>query len=88
MQIVIDISEEIIKDAKESPNYYPSYLFGTIWKSIGNGTVLPKHGRLKDVDEILDKLLYMGYMDEQKSEIEDVIEMLPTILEATEGDTE
>lgn len=36
--IVIDIPEEIIKDAKESPNYYPSYLFGTIWKSIGNGT--------------------------------------------------
>ena len=45
MQIVIDIPEEIIKDAKESPNYYPSYLFGTIWKSIANGTVLPKgHG--------------------------------------------
>ena len=51
MQIVIDIPEEIIKDAKESPNYYPSYLFGTIWKSIGNGIILPKHGRLKDVDE-------------------------------------
>ena len=41
MQIVIDIPEEIIKDAKESPNYYPSYLFGTIWKSIGNGTPIP-----------------------------------------------
>ena len=54
MQIVIDISEEIIKDAKESPNYYPSYLFGTIWKSIGNGTLLPKgHGRLADLDAAL-----------------------------------
>ena len=54
MQIVIDIPEEIIKDAKESPNYYPSYLFGTIWKSIGNGTTLPKgHGRLKDVDHYI-----------------------------------
>ena len=54
MQIVIDIPEEIIKDAKESPNYYPSYLFGTIWKSIGNGTLLPKgHGRLADLDAAL-----------------------------------
>ena len=54
MQIVIDIPEEIIKDAKESPNYYPSYLFGTIWKSIGNGIPLPEgHGRLADLDAAL-----------------------------------
>ena len=43
MQIVIDIPEEIIKEAKESPNYYPTYQFEIIWKSIGNGTVLPKN---------------------------------------------
>ena len=79
MQIVIDIPEEIIENVKNG------MWFGNniISNAIENGTVLPKHGRLKDVDEILDKLLYMGYMDEQKSEIEDVIEMLPTILEAT-----
>ena len=49
MQIVIDIPEEIIKDAKESPNYYPSYLFGTIWKSIGNGTPIPDNATNGDV---------------------------------------
>lgn len=53
MQIVIDIPEAIIKDAKNSPNYYPSYLFGTIWKAVAKGTVLPKgHGKLKDFDKI------------------------------------
>ena len=52
MQIRIDIPEEIIKDAKESPNYYPSYLFGTIWKSIGNGTVLPENCDLVNRNDI------------------------------------
>ena len=54
MQIVIDIDEKIIKEAKESPNYYQTYQFETIWKSICNGTVLPKHGRLIDVDANLE----------------------------------
>ena len=49
MQILINIPEEIIKDAKESPNYYPSYLFGTIWKSIGNGTLIPDNATNGDV---------------------------------------
>ena len=53
MQIVIDIPEKIIKDAKESPNYYPSYLFGTIWKSIGNGTPIPDNAtNEKGIDDI------------------------------------
>lgn len=79
MQIVINISEQVynnicvIADIDGSPAL----------KAIKNGTVLPKgHGRLKDIDQILDKLLYMGYMDEQKSEIEDVIELLPILIEA------
>ena len=54
IELVIKIPKEIIKDAKDSPNYYPSYLFGKIWKAVANGTVLPEgHGRLKDEDEII-----------------------------------
>jgi hypothetical protein len=53
MKIVIDIPEAIIKDAKDSPNYYPSYLFEKIWKAVAKGTVLPKgHGRLIDESQI------------------------------------
>lgn len=40
MQIVIDIPEEIIKDAKDNPNYYPTYHFEKIWRAIVNGTSL------------------------------------------------
>ena len=54
MQIVIEIPEAIIKDAKDSPNYYPSYLFEKIWKAVANGTILPKgHGRIADMDEAI-----------------------------------
>ena len=49
MKLIINIPEEIIKDAKESPNYYPSYLFETIWKSIGNGTPLPDNATNGDI---------------------------------------
>ena len=53
MEIVIKIPEAIIKGAKDSPNYYPSYLFEKIWKAVAKGTVLPKgHGRLGDLGKI------------------------------------
>lgn len=53
-QVVIEIDEEIIKAAKENLNYYPTYQFETIWKSICNGTVLSEpHGRLIDADKLL-----------------------------------
>ena len=52
-EIVIKIPEAIIKDAKDSPNYCPSYLFEMIWKAVAKGTVLPKgHGDLKDADNL------------------------------------
>ena len=78
MQIVIDIPEKIIKGAKENPNYYPTYQFETIWKSICNGIILPKHGRLKDVDE------YFKISWEHPDY--DLGDDAPTILEATEGE--
>lgn len=53
MNIVIDIPEDVIKDAKSSPNYYPAYHFEKIWKAIVNGTSLPKgHGDLIDKSKI------------------------------------
>ena len=53
VELVIKIPEAIIKDAKDSPNYYPSYLFQKIWKAVAKGIVLPKgHGNLKDFDKI------------------------------------
>ena len=53
MQIIIDIPEDIIRDAKSSPNYYPTYHFEKIWRAIVNSTSLPKrHGKLIDEKEI------------------------------------
>lgn len=37
MKLIIDIPKEIIKDAKDSPNYYPTHLFEMIWKAVVNG---------------------------------------------------
>ena len=37
MKIVIDIPENVIENAKSSPNYYPTYNFEKIWKAIANG---------------------------------------------------
>ena len=55
MQIVIDLPEDVIKEAKTNPNYYPLYIFEKvwIWKAIKKGTPLPKHhGRLIDADRL------------------------------------
>lgn len=62
MQIVIDIPEEIIKDAKDSPNYYPTYHFKEIWKAVVKGIPLPKgHGRILDEKDILNTNAYYGW---------------------------
>lgn len=58
-EIVIKIPEEIIKDAKDSPNYYPTYFFKMIWQAVAKGTVLPKrHGDLIDKDKLNRKKKY------------------------------
>ena len=67
---------EIIKDAKESPNYYPSYLFGTIWKSIGNGIILPKHGRLIDADAFIKRLQEDGWINNDPYDPMDIRELV------------
>ena len=80
MQIVIDIPEEIIKLCKDDK-------VSTVKLSaeyFRNGTVLPKHGRLKDIDWIDDNCRNY-YTDDDGSwcykwkDIEDA----PTILDAT-----
>ena len=88
MQIVIDIDESLL-DGIKSDNFdfarqVVKNFQGTIASAIANGTVLPKHGRLIDVDNI------------QEIELEDSLTVLthkkgdevdwhidaPTILEA------
>lgn len=63
-QVVIEIDEEIIKASKESPNYYPTYQFETIWKSICNGTVLSEpHGDLIDKQALINNGMEKGFCD-------------------------
>jgi len=86
MKIVIDIPEEIIKDAKDSPNYYPTYHFKEIWRAITNGTPLPKgHGKLIDSNILkghIDKLpaLPDGNFAGNHSALKALINMQPTII--------
>ena len=51
VQVVIEIPETDYEWMKRNP--FPLVLPTNIEKAIANGTVLPKHGRLKDVDEYL-----------------------------------
>jgi len=85
MQIVIDIPksayEKIVKTMRHENSNNPAFYFESI---ISQGTVLPEHGRLKDVDWIDDNCRNY-YTDDDGSwcykwkDIEDA----PTILEAT-----
>ena len=60
MKLLIEIPENIVENAKSSPNYYPTYHFEKIWRAIAKGTPLSKgHGRLIDADE----LFGFGYND-------------------------
>ena len=84
MQIVIDIPEEIIKDAKDSPNYYPTYHFKEIWRAIVNGTPLPKgHGRLIDADALN---FNADYNEPLISKFD--FDCAPTIIEADKAESE
>ena len=79
MQIVIDVPDEDYKRIKDMPDAFNS-LTSRAYKSIKNGTPLPKgHGRLKDVDALINTL---GCSDRDiycKAVIE---EDAPTIIEA------
>ena len=93
MQIVIDIPEddykEVLKDA-----YSGTPFENRVFSAIANGTVLPKHGRLGDLDELEQEMingikagnLIEGY--EKYGNINDVddcvetVRYAPTILEA------
>lgn len=52
MNMLIDLDERIVNEAKTDPNYYPVYYFEYIWKAIANGQPLP------DDCEILTKDAY------------------------------
>ena len=87
MKIVIDIPEEIIADAKTSPNFFPTYHFGTLWEAVRNGTPLPKgHGRLIDTDNLkfafTDGTEDYEYAHWTMAGIIDEIDNAPTIIEA------
>lgn len=55
MQIVVDVPEDMYKDAKaRNTGRYSMYDFSSV---VANGTPLPKgHGRLKDVDAFISKV--------------------------------
>ena len=84
MQIVIDIPEDVIEDAKSNPNYYPTYLFEMIWIAITNSTPLPKgHGRLGDLN-VLKELMQDEIIRHGLNEYGCIglVNLAPTIIEA------
>ena len=91
MQVVIDISDEDYKRIKDMPDAFNS-LTSRVYKSIKNGTPLPKgHGRLIDADKLLKDAridIWTDYGFESKISPIDV-ESAPTIIEAdTESEDE
>lgn len=76
MQIVIDIDDEIIIDAKDFPNLCLYCHSDKIWKAISKGVRLPKkHGRLIDTDVLTD-----GMIDNY--EFCEIVNTTPTIIPA------
>ena len=76
MKIVIDLPEELTAKDK----FYTDKEVRTIIKSVQNGTPLPKHhGRLKDVDKIIDELKKWW----REEELQDLMDA-PTIIGADE----
>ena len=83
MKIVIDLPEEIIADAKTSPNFFPTYHFGKLLEAVRNGTPLPKvHGRLGDLDALRKEISSWGMNDYEPSDFIDEIDMADVIIEA------
>ena len=82
MQIVIEIDKETYIDIKKGKIYssirdVPQESV----KAIANGTVLPEHGRLGDLDEII-KTIDREYPNLDRQDIKQWIENADTILEA------
>ena len=76
MQIVIDIPKELA----EKEHWYTDEEMWAVIKAAQNGTVLPKHGRLGDLDYLYKKFEANGCKD---SNVYRLIKDEPTILEAT-----
>ena len=87
MQLVIDIPYKKWELIQE--NLYCGIIDDLMYKSIFNGTPLPKrHGRLIDADTVLDKMRDTFDMQELYLPIhlkELVIDEMPTIIEADGG---
>ena len=88
MQIVIDIPENRYKDIiristiQAYSDYYPTYE-----RIIAKGKVLPeKHGRLIDADKInnsnIEAVKRNGKIYVELSDLQDLIDYAPTVLEA------
>ena len=77
MQIVIDIPEEVYKNIMNDHGVSP---YGMVFNSIQNGTILPEHGRLGDLDYLYKKFEANGCKD---SNVYRLIKDEPTIIEAT-----
>ena len=96
MQIVIDIDDNLYTRLFDNgvDNYDDAV---DMAKAIRNGTVLPEHGRLGDLDALIKRLLpkYFDWLGEgeqddfsrgNNSMLEEVVEAIkefPTIIEAT-----
>ena len=89
MQIVIDIPEEAYKQIMEFG--FLENTHGKIcYKAIKNGTVLPEHGRLIDIDNIQEIQLEdsLTLLTHKKGDEVDWHIDAPTILEATKESEE
>jgi hypothetical protein len=89
IELVIKLPEDVIENAKSSPNYYPTYLFEMIWIAIRNGKPLPK--RMLSVDLIIETLclkdedydypcIAPSYLEEELERL--LLDDAPTIIEA------
>lgn len=87
MQIVIDVPEKMLKTISKGTvgSYYTVY---DVVDIIQNGTPLPKgHGNLFDENDFEKRVAIMTEsMDLGYGEIMDVIDEIPTIIEADKGE--
>jgi hypothetical protein len=83
MRLVIDVPQNLVCKGFERP--FTEEEKNILIKAIGNGTPLPKHGRLVDADEI-DNNIYdlTRSMDLNYGQISEVVDTAPTIIEADE----
>lgn len=88
VQVVIEIGEECYKRIMRAKEF--NLLLGKLEAAIANGTVLPKHGQLGDLDELYKKVQNEENDTEDERYIKALFRYLirqaDTILEATEGE--